>query len=127
MTTITNRLAQIADPLGQPLGGLGRMGLEGVGADQAPEIFDTALSIIIGTMTTIATIWFVFQIIIGAYGWMSAGGDKVAVQNAQKKITNGLIGLIIVVAAIFILDFVGYLLGLPFATSPADFIRGTGP
>jgi hypothetical protein len=122
-----NKLAQAATNLGEPLEGLGRPGLEGIGAGEAPGILDDVLSIIIGTMTTIAAIWFVFQIIIGAYGWMSAGGDKAAVQNAQKKITNGLIGLIIVVAAIFILDFVGYLLGLPFATSPADFIRGTGP
>ncbi|MBU0570382.1 hypothetical protein KKB40_06450 [Patescibacteria group bacterium] len=124
---MSNKLAQAIHPLGQPLEGLGQPGLAGVDSGTAPDVLDSVLSIIIGTLTTIAAIWFVFQIIIGAYNWMSAGGDKGAVQQAQQKITNGLIGLIIVVAAIFILDFVGTLLGLPFATSPADFIRATGP
>ena len=64
-------------------------------------------------MTIIAIIWFAFVLITGAIGMMGAGGDKQAMESARKRITSGLIGLVVVIAAIFILDLVGTLFGIP--------------
>jgi len=123
-----NKLAQSATELGE-LEGIGYPGLEEGRSSpiEAPDILENVLGTILGVLTMIAAIWFLFLIITSAYNWMSAGGDKAAVQNAQKKITNGLIGFIIIIAATFVLEFVGDVVGIDFIISPADFIVGTGP
>lgn len=75
--------------------------------------FANFLSTIIGVMTFIAVIWFVFTFIIGAIGIISSGGDKGALEAAKKKITNALIGLVVVILATVIINLIGYLLGIP--------------
>lgn len=88
-------------PLGNPQG-------TGINA------FNTFISTAIGLMTIIAFIWFTFILIMGAIGIMSAGGDKAAIENARKKITNGIIGVVIVISSIFILSLIGTIFGIPF-------------
>ncbi len=63
-------------------------------------------------MTIIAIIWFIFVLITGAISMIGAGGDKAQVENARKRITTGLIGLVVVVIAIFLVDLIGNLLGI---------------
>ena len=46
-----------------------------------------------------AGIFFVAQIVIGGISWINAGGDPKALESARSRITNAVIGLIIVVAA----------------------------
>lgn len=90
---------------------------------EAISLFNRVISIIIGVMTIAAGLWFIFQFMIGAFGWLTAGGDKAAVENAQKRITNAMIGLVIVVAAVFLIDLLGGLLGLEIL-NPGKFILG---
>ncbi|MCJ7740707.1 pilin [Candidatus Microgenomates bacterium] len=71
-----------------------------------------ALSGIIGFLTIVAGLWFIFQIIIAGYGWMNAGGDKNHLEEARNKIVNALIGLIIVVSAWVITGLIGKIIGL---------------
>lgn len=80
-------------------------------ATNAPSKFQDLFSLIIGVMTVVAGIWFIFTLLFGALGWLTAGGDKGAVEAARKRITNGLTGLIIVVIAVFLVDLVGKFLG----------------
>jgi len=93
--------------------GFGKLGLQGSLATNADVTFTNIISSVIGLMTVVAAIWFLILLITGAIGYMSAGGDKTAVETARKKITNGLIGFIIVIISIFIVKLVGYLLGIP--------------
>jgi hypothetical protein len=74
-------------------------------------VFSKLISSIIGLMTIIAILWFVFTFFTGAIGIITAGGDKQSLEAARKKITTGLIGLVVVIIAVFVLDLVGYLLG----------------
>jgi hypothetical protein len=76
--------------------------------------FSTFISTVIGIMTLIAFIWFLFVLITGAIGIISSGGDKQALENARKKITSGFVGLIIVIAAVFVIDIVGTVFGIKF-------------
>lgn len=69
------------------------------------------ISSAIGLISIIGIIWYVFIFITGAIGVMSAGGDKQALETAKKKITTGLIGLVVVIIGFFVLDFIGFLLG----------------
>src|SRR3972149_6541926 len=61
----------------------------------------------------IAIIWFVFKFVSGAIGIISSGGDKASLETAKKNITTGVIGLVVVVAALFIVDLIGNLIGIP--------------
>lgn len=99
-----------------PLGNVG-------GIEDAAAKFNSVISMIIGLLTVIAGLWFIFQFITGAIEWLAAGGDKAKVESAQRKITNSIIALIIVVIAIFLIDLIGSLIGLDIL-SPADFITG---
>ncbi len=74
--------------------------------------FALILSQIIGVLTIIAALWFIFTLFTGAIAWVSAGSDKQALDNAKKKITNGLIGLFITVAAYALIGVIGYFLGI---------------
>ena len=96
---------------GEPLTGVGEIGSPS-GAEGAADLFNNIISSVIGLITIIAGIWFVFLLITGAIGIMSAGGDKAALEEARKRITSGLIGLIVVVAGIFLVDLIGGFLGL---------------
>jgi hypothetical protein len=89
------------------LNGKGLLAAPGNGID----IFVKFISGTIGLLTIIAIIWFIFTFITGAIGIISSGGDKAALESAQKKITTGLIGLVVVVIAIFAISLIGYLLG----------------
>lgn len=73
----------------------------------------TIISSAVGLMTIIAFIWFTFTLITGAIGIISSGGDKQALENARKKITTGIIGLVVVIAAIFVISLLGTLIGIP--------------
>lgn len=79
--------------------------------EDAAGMFNKIISNIIGVMTIGAGIWFIFQFIIGAYSWMAAGSDQQAIQNAQQKITNAVMGLVVVVAAYAIISLLGAILG----------------
>lgn len=97
-----------------PLGGI-------TSIESTIQMFNKFVSTFIGILTLAAGLWFVFQIFIGAFGWLTAGSDKASLEGAQKRLTNAVIGLAIVVAAIFIIDLIGNLLGLDIL-KPGDFI-----
>jgi hypothetical protein len=129
-------VAQVTpSPSVQNLGILRGIGLLGGENDQKPltsqhaaaGIFVDVLSAIIGVMTVIAFIWFIFVFLVGAISWLASGGDKTKIQNAQKQITNGLIGLVIVISAIFLFKLIGSLLGVDITTDLFGFIIDLGP
>lgn len=111
-------------PLAPPGGfrGFGPLGLEGRGGQDAIGVFTKFISSTIGLLTVVAILWFIFLFIAGAIGLMSAGGDKAAVESARSKITSGLIGLIVVIAAIFVIDLLGTLFGIPNILNVSDFV-----
>lgn len=92
--------------------GIGPLGLETKNAADSIKVFSKFLTSAIGLMSVIAIIWFIFLFIAGAYGYMAAGGDKKAIESATKKISAGLIGLALVVFAIFVVGFIGRILGI---------------
>lgn len=91
--------------------------LEGQGAlaspTDAPGDFAMIISTTVAILTVVAAIWFLFLLITGGIGIMTAGGDKSAYENSRKRITNALIGLVIVVAAVFIIEVVALVIGIP--------------
>ncbi len=92
-------------PLGEPIA---------TEADPGASAFTNFISTAIGVMTIVAFIWFIIQLFIGAIGWLASGGDKAKLQEAQKKITTSVIGLTIVISAIFLIKIIGSIFGIDF-------------
>ena len=70
------------------------------------------ISNVIGFITIIAFVFFLFQIIFAGFTFMSASGDEKKLETSRKKLTNGILGLTIVVVAYGLTAFIGKLLGL---------------
>ena len=54
---------------------------------------------------------FLFMLIGGAISWISSGGDKGSVEAAKSKVTNALIGIIILFAVFAVVGLVSYFFG----------------
>ncbi len=74
--------------------------------------FSQVISLIIGVITAVAFIYFVYRIFSGAFSIITAGSDKAKLEGARKTIFSAIIGVIVVVSAIFIIDLVGQILGV---------------
>lgn len=57
-----------------------------------PQIITTALNLLL----IASALGGFFYLLLGAVQWITAGGDKESVEKARKKITQALVGLIIV-------------------------------
>ena len=97
-----------------PEGGFKGFGTLGTVQDQGFMNLATFISMVIGVMTVVAIIWFLFTLITGAISIIGSGGDKQALESARKKITTGVVGLVVVIASIFILDLIGTIFGIDF-------------
>lgn len=67
---------------------------------------------IISFLTLVAALWFAIQFIIAGFNWINAGGDKNSATAAFQRMTNAIVGLLIVVAAWVIIGLIGKLIGL---------------
>lgn len=70
------------------------------------------LTSMVTTLTIVGSLAFVVYFFIGTLKWITAGGDKGKVSEAQAQMTQGAIGLIAMVSAYFIIGIVGAVLGL---------------
>ena len=118
---------------GLPLGRIGEgegfgpfSGLDLSSVTEAARAFTSIISKIIGIMTVVAGIWFFFMMIVGAYGFLSAGGDAKKIEESTKKITSALIGLIVIVLAYALVSLIGRILGFEIL-NPQDIIKLLGP
>ena len=111
-------------PLGEIKGpGLGPFGLidfsapeSSAGITQITQVVST----IVGFITIVAGIFFMFQFMIGGFNWISSAGDKQKLETAQNRISQGIIGLIIVVAAYSVIAIIGNILGVQFLNPAAE-------
>jgi hypothetical protein len=55
---------------------------------------------------------FLVKMIMAGYAYLTSAGDQTKIQNATKEITNALIGLIIIVAAYFIVQILEVIYGV---------------
>lgn len=121
---MTENLIAAVNSLGPPLNAPGPLGTPGT---QAPTLFNRIISSTIGFITIIAFIYFMFSLITGAIGIISAGGDKVKLEDSRRRLTTGIIGVVVVIAAIFIVDLIATILGIPSFLDPGGLIANLTP
>ena len=74
--------------------------------------FDLILSNVLGLFTIFGGIFFVIYFLIAGIQWISSGGDSGKLTEARNKIIQGVIGLIILVAAYGIIGLIGTIVGI---------------
>lgn len=94
--------------------------------DEAGLNLENIVSTIVGFLIILAGLWFFIIFITGGLSYISAGGESGKIEEARKKMTNGVIGVIIVVAAYSVIFIVGKVLGLDIL-NPAKIIKDLGP
>jgi len=77
------------------------MGEESTGTD-----LPTLIGSLINVFLSVLGIIFVVLVVFAGYTWMMAGGDTDKVKKAKQMIANGVIGIVITVAAYAISSFV---------------------
>ena len=71
------------------------------------------LNNLISLIYILASIIFVFMIVWGALEWLTSGGDKEKVSKAQQKLTNAVVGMLVVVISLTVFSVVtGNVLGI---------------
>jgi uncharacterized protein YggT (Ycf19 family) len=78
--------------------------------------FARLLPALITLLLVIGTIIFVFMLIAGAIQWVTSGGEKGAYEAARNKVTNAIIGLIILFSLFAIVELVETFFGVSITT-----------
>jgi hypothetical protein len=60
----------------------------------------------------ICVVIFVLIIITGGIQWITSGGERSAIDNARRKVTNGITGLIILLLLFIVISAIGRIFGL---------------
>ena len=96
----------------------------GLGTTDPRETAARIINYLLGLVGTL----FVVLIVYAGYLWMTAGGEEQQIEKAKSYLKNGIIGLVIVLAAVAITLFVTkYLIratGNQFYDNPAQFLQG---
>lgn len=70
------------------------------------------VSKVVGIITVAGGIWFLIQLLVGAFKWINSGGDKNNLDQARDHLTNAIISLGIMVAAYVLAGLFGIIFGL---------------
>ena len=82
------------------------------GANQGGIALGRLIGNLLGAMFIAGFLLAFMLVIIGAIQWITAGGDKQALEKARTGITNAIMGLIIVAAIYAIMTLVGQFFGI---------------
>ena len=115
-------LAQNAVDMGN-LSGPGTAVSSGTDATTAAE---KIVSQVIGALTVVAIIWFAIQIILAGYAFLTSEGDEKKMETARRRLTDGVLGLVIVIVAVALGSLIAKLAGVSNAFDLNGFFNTIG-
>ncbi len=82
----------------------GIAGYSGIGSptNSIEEIVSNIIKIMLSFVGGI----FLILVVLGGYGWMMSGGNEEKLKASQKRLLNGIFGMLIILTAYIITDFV---------------------
>lgn len=101
-------IAPVSPLFGDPSSGYNDRSLEG----SALQGLETIISTAIGILTTVGAIFFIVYFFLAAFKWLTAGGDSGKVQKARDEMIQGVLGLIVMVAAYGVIGLIGTIIGI---------------
>lgn len=92
----------------------------GKGGVSGINFFQKLIPSLVIIALAIGVLIFFFNLISGAIQWISSGGDKEGVGQARKKISNALVGLVILFAIFAIAALIEYFFNIKILTLDID-------
>jgi len=113
--------ADLCNPaLPAQLGGCGSGSVE-----QGGKVIGNLISGIIGLVFLLGFFLTLAYLLTGGIAWITSQGDKNALESARNKITNALIGLILVSSAYAVFSLVGKFFGIELPNIKIPTISGS--
>jgi len=107
------RLLADTDPVQELFGGISPPDAMNVGGDNPVQGLGKLVAFGINMFITIAGIFLIIYLLWGAFDWISSAGEKEKITKAQNKITNALIGIVLVFVVLTVFNLLaGNLLGI---------------
>ena len=88
------------------------LGLPGFNTGTPADNFGNLVARVMNVVMAFALLLVLLYLVWGAIEWMTAGGEKGKIETARNKITNAMIGIIILSGTLAIFKFIQYLLGI---------------
>ncbi|MBP7842966.1 hypothetical protein KA017_03095 [Candidatus Woesebacteria bacterium] len=85
--------------------------VDGAAEDPGANI-EAIISNIVGFLTIIGAIFFIVYFLMAAMEWITSGGDSGKLTTARNKMMQGILGLVILVAAYGIIGLIGSIVGI---------------
>lgn len=105
---MTTYLAQISNPvLPTAFGGGASPNANGGGT-----ALGHLISNLVGALFIAGFLLAFFQMILGGISWITAGGDKQKLEQARDKITNAIMGIVIVGAVYALMSLIAQFFGM---------------
>lgn len=60
----------------------------------------------IGLLFVVGSLFFFFQFVWGAVSWTMSGGDKASLEASKSRLTNSIIGFVLLIASFAIIGFI---------------------
>ena len=105
MAPLTNKLLAVDYQISGP-------GLSPTDNIDATVKIEQIVSNLLGILTLVAVVFFAIQIILAGYGFISSNGDEKKMEANRSKLTNGVMGIFIVIVAVGLGRLIAHLLGL---------------
>jgi hypothetical protein len=86
--------------------------LPGASLEDPNAGFGLLINQILSIVLVIGVIAVLFYLIVGSVEWITSGGDKGKAEKARDKMTQAVIGLVILVSVFAIMMFIQQLLGI---------------
>lgn len=84
---------------------------EGAETDPGANL-ELILSNVLGFFTVIGALFFIVYFLMASIEWITSGGDTGKVTSARNKMMQGVLGLVVLVAAYGIIGLIGTLVGI---------------
>lgn len=96
----------VAQQINNPILGPGLQNLSGVG------FFQRLVPALVGLGFVIGVVIFFFIMLAGAIQWITSSGDKAAIEAARSKLTNALVGIVILFSLFAIVSVIENFFGI---------------
>lgn len=73
---------------------------------------ESFISSIVGAMTIIAGLFFIFYFVMGGLNWVTAGGEAGKVSKARDQMVQAVIGMVVIVISYGLIGVIGRFLGI---------------
>jgi cytochrome bd-type quinol oxidase subunit 2 len=95
--------------------------------DTAVNNVELFISNMIGLLTIVAGLFFVFYFIMGGLNWITAGGEQGKIEKARDQMVQSVIGMVVIVISYGLMGIIGKFLGIDILQPGNTFLMQLDP